>query len=482
MTLHLYNTLTKKKEVFVPCKDATVTMYACGPTVYNYAHIGNHKSFTTADILHRTLLALGYKVQFVMNITDVGHLTDDDIAQADSGDDKIEAAAQREGKTPQEIAHFYEDAFVRDAARLHFLPPTVSPRATEHIDDMIAMIQKLIDNGHAYEVNGNVFYDVTAFPRYGALSGNTLENLKVGARLSEEHPDKRNQWDFALWLKAPENHIMKWSSPWSVGYPGWHIECSAMSTRYLGDTIDIHLGGEDHVFPHHEAEIAQSEGATQKHPFARYWIHTRHMLVNGKKMAKSAGNFYTLADIKERGFSAEDLRILYFLSHYRSQMNFTWDSLAQARKNRMSIVTTAQRLRTYRDAQVIGTETIDTQFIYSDFITVLADDLNTPQAITVTLSFLSQVNAMIDAGTLANADEAYTLLERMNDILGITLLPHDAPIPAEILALVRERDAARARKDFAQSDALRDRIIAAGYTVTDTPDGTHITKNTPEEA
>lgn len=473
--LHLYNTLTKRKELFAPQNDATVTMYTCGPTVYNYPHIGNFKAFMTADVLTRTLRALGYDVHSVMNITDVGHLTDDDVAQGDSGRDKMEAAAVREGKTPQEIAQFYEEAFRADSEALHLLPPREMPRATQHIDAMIAMIQTLLDRGHAYDVNGNVFYDVTTFAAYGALSGNTLEQLKVGARLSERHPDKRNQWDFALWLKAPENHIMKWSSPWSIGYPGWHIECSAMSTHYLGDTLDIHLGGEDHIFPHHEAEIAQSEGATQK-PFVRYWVHTRHMLVDGTKMSKSKGNFYTLATVRERGFDPEDLRVLYLLSHYRSQMNFTWDALAQAAANRKSLRATAQRLRAYAESGTVGTETLDTQLILTDFFTALADDLNTPHALAVTLSFLSQINSMIDSGSLANADEASAVLEQMNAIIGVTLTPHSEDIPAEIRARATQRDAARAAKDFATADRLRDEIIAAGYTVTDTLNGTRITR------
>ncbi len=476
MSLTLYNTLTKKKEVFVPYKDRLAHVYACGPTVYNYQHIGNFRAAMTADILFRALEMNDFTVRFVSNITDVGHMTDDDVAQGDGGDDKMEIAAQREGKTPQEIARFYETAFLEDAHKLHLITPAVRPRATEHIEPMISMIQKLIDHGHAYVSHGNVFYDVTTFSDYGLLSGNTLEQLKVGARLTEKHPDKRHQWDFALWLRAPENHIMRWQSPWSIGYPGWHIECSAMSTQYLGDTLDIHLGGEDNIFPHHEAEIAQSQGATQK-TFSRYWMHTRHMLVDGTKMSKSKGNFYTIADIEARGFDAEDLRMLYLLSHYRSQMNFTWESLMQAAANRKKIQTTAQRLRAYIDTKTLGTETIDTDLIFSEFSDAISDDLNTPQALTITFSFISQINAMIDTSSLANASEVSAYLEKMNAIIGISLMKDTSDIPEEILELAKKRDIARKNKDFKTSDALRDKIISAGFSVSDTEDGTSVTRS-----
>ncbi len=474
MILSLYNTRTHKKEPFQPQTPNTVAMYTCGPTVYNTPHIGNYRAFMTADLLRRVLRYHNYTVHSVMNITDVGHLTEDDVAQGDSGQDKMEAAALREGKTPQEIARHYEAIFHKDSTALGFLQHEHLPRATEHINAMIALIERLIAHGHAYVANGNVFYDVTTFPNYGALSGNTLEHLKVGARLSERHPDKRNQWDFALWLAAPPKHIMKWPSPWGIGYPGWHIECSAMSMHYLGNTLDIHLGGEDHIFPHHEAEIAQSEGATTQ-PFVHYWLHTRHMLVDGVKMSKSKGNTYTMADIIAHNFVPEDLRMLYLLSHYRSQMNFTWDALAQARKNRLRFTATAQRLTT---AHTItdDTVTLDTGTFLRKIAIALSDDLNTPQAITETFAFLTEINTALDANALANPTDVLSALHTITAIFGITLTQKTAPIPENIRALAQQRDVARNAKDFARADALRDAIIAKGFRVSDTPHGTEVTR------
>ena len=321
--LKLYNTLTKQKEEFIPINPGKVGMYSCGPTVYSKVHIGNLRAYTTADILRRYLEYRGFEVRHIKNITDVGHLTEDDVAQGDSGDDKMEKAAKKEKKTPEEIARFYENYAKEIEKEINIEPAHYFPRATEHIPQMISIIETLIKKGIAYENNGNVFFDVTKFKDYGKLSGNTLEKLNIGARLNKPHPDKKNQWDFALWLKAPDNHIMKWDSPWSVGYPGWHIECSAMSMEYLGETFDIHTGGEDNIFPHHEAEIAQSESANGK-KFVNYWVHNRHLLFDGEKMSKSKGTFLTLEDIRKKGFDAQDLRIAFLSSQYNSQMNFTW--------------------------------------------------------------------------------------------------------------------------------------------------------------
>ncbi|HOF42458.1 MAG TPA: cysteine--tRNA ligase, partial [Candidatus Moranbacteria bacterium] len=329
--LKLFNSLSKIKEEFKPINPGKVGMYSCGPTVYGHIHIGNLKSYILSDLVKRYLEYSGYEVRLIKNITDVGHLSEDDLGQADSGEDKMLKAALIEKKTPEEIAKFYEDYFKTTEKEMNILPAQYFPRATAHVPQMIKIIEGLIQKGCAYEKNGNVFFDVTKFSNYGKLSGNTLENLKVGARL-EEHPDKKNPWDFALWLKAPEKHILKWESPWSLGYPGWHIECSAMSLEYLGNTFDIHTGGEDNIFPHHEAEIAQSECYTGK-KFANFWLHTRHLLMNGEKMSRSKGNLYTLEDIKEKGFSAMDLRLLFLSSHYRSRLDFSWNALEQAHKN-----------------------------------------------------------------------------------------------------------------------------------------------------
>lgn len=475
MTFSFYNTLTRRKEGFAPGADNVVRIYACGPTVYGHQHIGNLRATTTADLLARVLRAGGCDVRLVSNITDVGHLTDDDIAQGDSGQDKVERAAAREGRTPTDIARAYEAEFVADTAAIGIAPPAHRPRATEHVADMIALIEQLIASGHAYEADGNVFFDVASFPAYGALSGNTLAALKVGARLAEPHPSKRSQWDFALWLAAPEGHIMRWPSPWGVGYPGWHIECSAMSMRYLGPTLDFHLGGEDNIFPHHEAEIAQSESVTHQ-PFARIWMHTRHMLVDGAKMSKSKGNIYTLADIVARGYDPEDLRMLYLGAHYRSQMNFTWDALDQARKNRATVTGTYRALCTARDTAHTGTVTVDTTAASDAFFAALADDLNTPEAMAVLFCFLGEIRTALAASTLANTDACIAALDRMNAVLGLTLSADDTPLPDDIAALVAARDAARTARDWAAADATRDQLVAAGYTVEDTPAGTRVVR------
>jgi len=329
--LKLYNTFSKTKEEFKPINSGKVGFYACGPTVYDYAHIGNLKTFIFEDVLRRYLEYTGYEVRYIMNITDAGHLTADDIGQADTGEDKMLKAATREKKTPEEIAKFYTEHFFEDIEKLNFKKANFYPKPTAHIPHIIKFIEGLIKKGFAYEVNGNVFFDVTKFSDYGKLSGNTLDNLQVGARL-EEHPDKKNPYDFSLWLKAPKDHLMKWDSPWGVGYPGWHIECSVMSIEYLGETLDIHTGGEDHIFPHHENEIAQSESYTGK-KFSNYWLHARFLLVDGQKMSKSKGNFYTLKDVEEKGYSPMDFRLFALSGHYRSNSNFTWQSMNQAKSN-----------------------------------------------------------------------------------------------------------------------------------------------------
>lgn len=465
--MRFYNTLTKQKEVFEPLFPGKVGMYACGPTVYDYIHIGNLRAYVLSDTVRRVLEHAGYEVRLIRNITDVGHLTDDDVAQGDTGEDKMEKKAKAEKKTPAEIALFYEEYFHTTERLMNLLPAHFYPRATVHVVQMIRMIEGLIRSGHAYESNGNVFFDVTSFPDYGKLSGNSLENLKVGARL-EEHPDKRNPWDFALWLKAPKGHLMRWSSPWSEGYPGWHIECSAMSQEYLGDTLDIHCGGEDNIFPHHEAEIAQSECATEK-PFTRYWIHNRHLLVDGTKMSKSKGNFYKLEDVTEKGYSPMDLRMLFLSSHYRSQMNFTWESIASARKNKETLFALAERL----ESAAPGTEDISSSF-RTDFFEAIEDDLNTPLALSVLLGFANKANAALDAGTPLDVKRALAFLSEVFLVFGI--IREAVTVPAEIKKLADERETARLAKDFSASDVLRDKLLAAGWTVEDTSQGPKLKK------
>lgn len=466
--LSLYNTLAKKKEIFEPLTAGEVKMYTCGPTVYDYVHIGNMRSYVMADTLRRTLEAEGLQVTHVKNITDVGHLTADDIAQGDSGEDKIARKAKSEGKTIEDIVRFYTDYFHRASEAMNILLPAREPRATEYITEMIEFIAKLVEKGFAYEKNGNVFFDVTTFERYGQLSGNTLERLKVGARL-EEHPDKRHPWDFALWLRAPDGHLMHWDSPWSQGYPGWHIECSAMNLATLGTTIDIHTGGEDNIFPHHEAEIAQSECGNGV-PFVGYWVHARHLLVNGEKMSKSKGNFYKLEDVLEHGYSAMDLRLLYLSAHYRSQMNFSWEALAQARTNRVSLLQAYARMQTLTED---AAEERATDY-GENFIAAIEDDLNTPLALSWALNLARCINTMADKNMCIHPETAALYRKMLFEYFGLQEEP--AEIPEEVTALLTERSAARAHKDFARSDALREKVLALGYAVEDGPSGQTVKK------
>jgi len=463
-----YNTLTKQKENFEPLFPGKVGFYVCGPTVYDYIHIGNIRSYIFSDTIRRVLEDEGYEVRMIKNITDVGHLTNDDLAQGDSGEDKITRKAESEHKSPAEIIAFYEDYFHGTEKAMNILPAQYFPRATAHIKQMIALIEILIEKGHAYESNGNVFLDVTTFPEYGALSGNSLVNLKVGARL-EEHPDKRHPWDFALWLKAPSGHLMHWSSPWSEGYPGWHIECSAMSMEYLGDTLDIHTGAEDNIFPHHEAEIVQSEGVTEK-PFVEYWMHARHLLVDGQKMSKSKGNFYVLEDIVAKGFDPMDLRMLFLGAHYRTQMNFTWEALTQAKKNRETITHTKKRLMR---------EGIDGGLFRADdelqaIRKALQDDLNTPLALTHALELCKILNTKMDANETLDTKRLILVFEIIDTLFGLREVT-EAALPEEVSSVLEQRRIARENKDFALSDSLRDELLTLGYKVEDTSTGQIVT-------
>jgi cysteinyl-tRNA synthetase len=470
-TMQFYNTLSKKKEAFEPLHPGKVGMYVCGPTVYGYIHIGNIRAYVFADTLRRVLEDAGYEVRLIKNITDVDHLTADDIQQGDSGEEKMEKKAREEKKTPAEIAIFFENYFHQTEEAMRILPAHYFPRATAHIKQMIKLIEELITKGHAYEKNGNVFLDVTTFPDYGKLSGNTLKNLQVGARL-EKHPDKKHPWDFALWLKAPTSHLMHWSSPWSEGYPGWHIECSAMSMEYLGDTLDIHTGGEDNIFPHHEAEIVQSEGVTGK-PFVRYFLHTRHILVNGEKMAKSKGNFYTLENILERGYSPMDLRMLLIGSHYRSQLNFTWEALEQAKKNKEAIFGAIERLENVSDTQN-QTNTFDGAEYLERLRATLADDLNTPEALTIALEFAKKINTVLDEKATVDCEALKIVLEKMFFLFG--LARETVIVPQDVEELAKTREEARKTQNFAESDRLRALISARGWKIEDLPTGYNLKK------
>ena len=480
--LKLYNTLSKTKEEFKPIHAGKVGMYSCGPTVYDYLHPGNLLSYMTADTLRRYLEYCGYEVRMIKNITDAGHLTEDDLAQGDTGEDKIAKKALREKKSPKEIAEFFENYFHNTEQEINIEKAHFFPRVTEHIKQMINIISILIEKGYAYEANGNVFYDVTKFKDYGKLSGNTLENLKVGARL-EAHPDKKNPWDFALWLKAPKEHILKWDSPWSLGYPGWHIECSAMSNEYLGDTIDIHTGGEDNIFPHHEAEIAQSEAYSGK-KFVNYWVHTRFLLTDGQKMSKSKGNFYTLEDIKEKGYSPMALRLLFLSSHHGSQLNFTWKAMDQAKINLQKITDWVNNLATF---EVSPRETrgetssleIDFAHIYQKrFEAAMDDDLNTPLALAVLYELITETNKLIAENKLSadGAKNISAFWEKINKVFGLVIASSAIKIPEEIMKLAKERKLARENKDFAKSDELRDKLDTLGYFVEDMKDNNYVIK------
>lgn len=477
MNFKIYNTLGKKLEELKPIQEGVITMYNCGPTVYDFVHVGNLRTFLMADFLRRSLEFSGYEVRQVKNITDVGHLTQDDI---DAGEDKMIKAANREHKTPQDIARFYEEAFHEDEKKLNILPASVFPRATEYVEEMIKIVQKLIENGHAYEVNGSVYYEVDTFPDYGKLSGNTIENLKVGARL-EANPEKKKPYDFALWLKADESHLMKWNSPWGIGYPGWHIECSAMSTKNLGDTIDIHTGGEDNIFPHHEDEIAQSEGATGK-KFANYWMHGRHLLIDGEKMSKSKGNFYTLKDITEKGFDELAFRYLCFTASFTSNLNFTWQSLADSQNAFNKLHIFAESIK--EEGEIIKN-------YEENFKKALTENLNTPLALSVVWEMIKDKNYedKDKKATLLHFDKVlgfklseyrpkrYVMIAKTGEFtLDIKNAIDKKDIPEEIKQLAMMREEARQSKDFATADKLRDEIQSKGYTLEDTPEGIRINK------
>ncbi|MBI5361205.1 MAG: cysteine--tRNA ligase [Planctomycetes bacterium] len=466
MPIFLYNTLVKTNQEFKPLHDGKVLMYNCGPTVYSHPHIGNFRSFLFADTLRRCLEFKGFAVTQIMNITDVGHLLEDQ----DEGEDKMEMAARREKKDPRQIAQFYTDEFMEITGLLNCLPASKYPRATEHINEMIELIQKLIGRGYAYVVNNAVYYDITKFPGYGKLSGNPLDQLQAGARI-EVHPDKKNPMDFALWKHDPK-HAMQWDSPWGKGFPGWHIECSAMSAKYLGETFDIHTGGEDNIFPHHECEIAQSEGASGK-KFVNYWMHVRHLLVDNEKMSKSKGNFYTIKDILNKGFSPMALRYLLTSTHYRQPLNFTLESLGAAQ-------TAVQRLLDFRarlqeqalpapDGQP-GAETISCVIdnAITKFENAMDDDLNISEALAAVFDFMREANKL----SLDKTGSARLLatFDRFNVVMGLKI-EEKGLLDSEIEGLIRQRNEARKNKDFAAADKIRNDLKSKGIVIEDTPQG-----------
>ena len=452
--LQLYDTLSRSKKLFQPLQSGKASIYSCGPTVYRDVHIGNLRTYLLADWLRRTLEAQGTQVQHVKNITDVGHMRQELL---DRGEDKVIAAAIAAGKTPQEIAQHYTESFFEDEAALNIKPAHEFPRATAYVGQMIAMIEQLVAKDLAYEVEGNVYYRVGGFPDYGKLSGNTGEALLEGVR-AEVDPLKNDSRDFALWKAAEEGRTTKWPSPWGDGFPGWHIECSAMSTQLLGDRFDIHTGGVDNVFPHHEDEIAQSEGALG-HEVVGHWVHGQHLLVDGLKMAKSTGNVYTLSQLTERGYDPLAFRYLCATVHYRKRLNFTFNSLRAA----------SAALSKLRQEAFLATESDDsseepkegevTDNEWADaFWEALSDDLHLPRA-------LAALWGLVKSETAPSGKAK--LLREFDEVLGLDLLPEPAGLPEPVRALVDERQELRAREDFAPADKLRERVEAAGFAVRD---------------
>ena len=456
-TVRLYNTFSRSKAELQPLRDRVVRIYSCGPTVYRYVHVGNLRTFMLPDLLCRTLEYLGYEAEQVMNITDVGHLTDDTF---DRGEDKMLVSARLENKSPEEIAAHYTAAFMEDAARLNIRRAAHYPHATHYIPQMISLIEELIARGHAYAVEGTVYYDIASFPAYGKLSRNSTDKLLVGTR-GEVDPRKRNPGDFTLWKGAGEHRLQVWPSPWGSGFPGWHIECSAMSMSLLGERFDIHTGGADNVFPHHEAEIAQSEGATG-HRVVSSWMHGGLLMLGGARMAKSAGNFFRISELEEQGLDPLAFRYLALQAKYRTQLNFSAEGLAGADRVLRQL---RRNVATWSDgAHPAGAGDAAADEYESRFRAAIADDLDLPAAMALVAELTHS-----DLGEGAKT----RLLLSWDRVLGLDLdrAPIDASLPEGASALLEAREKSRAAKDFATSDRLRNDLAVIGVTVTDTPDG-----------
>lgn len=460
--IRFYNTYSKQVEEFVPMEAGKVRMYSCGPTVYSHPHIGNYRAFLVADLLKRFLEFKGFEVIHAMNITDVGHLLDD----ADDGADKLEEEARRQKKEPLEIAQVYIESFMQSNELLNVKPANYYPRATEHIEEMIGMIESLVDKGYAYVAGNNVYYDVTKFERYGKLSGNTLEELNAGARI-EVNEEKRNPQDFALWKHDPK-HLQQWLSPWSRGFPGWHIECSAMSSKYLGAEFDFHTGGEDNIFPHHECEIAQSEAASGR-KFVHYWMHTRFLMFDGEKMSKSKGNLYTIAELIEKGFKKNAIRYALISSHYRQNYNFTFEGLKAAEQ---AIDKIQQCIFSLTEAPKAGSAPSVSKEIealveaaLAGFDEALCDDLNISKALAVVFDFVREVNKIGNVSA-TEADRMIETIEKMDTVLGV-LEKGSVDIPAGITELAEQRKQVKLAKDWKRADEIRDELAAKGYVIED---------------
>jgi cysteinyl-tRNA synthetase len=459
--MRLYDSLTRKITEVRPDEAGLVKMYACGPTVYRYVHLGNMRTFMLGDLLRRALRFEGLEVRWVMNITDVGHMTDD---VTDAGRDKMDLAVEDEGLSPWDIAEKYTRAFLEDADALGIERADHYPKATDHIPEMLELIGELIDRGLAYEVDGNVYFDVHRFPGYGRLSGNTLDRLRAGHRQDlEADPNKRHPEDFALWKKAGPERLMKWDSPWGMGFPGWHIECSAMSMKYLGDRFDIHTGGNDLKFPHHEDEIAQSEGA-KGHQVVGLWVHGGFLQMEGLKMAKSRGNITRVSELPDAGIEPLAFRLLCFGTRYRSEMDFSWEALQAADR---TLTRLRQRMADWiageRDGLAPESKEMDRRFRDA-----VADDLDMPEAVKV-------LNQAVH-GSLPDGDK-YSLLASWDAVLGLDLerLAREGfEVPTEVQGLLDERDEARRDKDFARADDIRRRLAQMGWEVMDEAGSTRV--------
>ena len=468
MKLTFYNTLTRKKEEFHSIDENRVRMYSCGPTVYSYAHIGNFRTYIFMDTLRRVLKYNGYELKHVMNITDVGHLESD----ADEGEDKMEKAARKEKKDPYEIANFYTKIFLKDMEKLNIDKPEIITKATENISQMIDYVKEIIKNGYAYETSKGIYFDISKLDKYPVLSNRKLDDQIAGARVDVD-PEKKNPYDFALWIKAPENHIMKWESPWGLSYPGWHLECSTMGRRFLGEEFDIHTGGVDHIPTHHENEIAQSKGATGKIP-AHVWMHCEYLQVDGGKMSKSLGNTYTISQLQEKGISPLAFKLFCFTAHYRNKLNFTFEGAYGAQK-------ALERLYDSYIKNANGVDDVDEDIIkeYAErFLAYINDDMNMPGAMSVVWEIARNEKKSIKFADLLLKFDKVLGLDMKNAENYLLEFKHEESeeLPEEIKALVEERKQARAEKNWAKSDEIRDRIISLGYSIKDTKDGIIVKK------
>ncbi len=467
--LQLYNTKTRRKEEFKPLIENYVGLYSCGPTVYNYAHIGNLRSYVFVDTLKRTLQFFGYKVTHVMNITDVGHL----VSEADTGEDKMEKGARREGKSAWNIAKFYIKAFQEDLVRLHIIFPDIFCKATDHIKEQISLIQKLEEKGYVYRVDDGMYFDTSRFPAYADFARLDLEHLVEGARVETVH-GKKNGADFSLWKFSPKDkkRDMEWDSPWGKGFPGWHIECSAMSIKYLGDRFDIHTGGIDHIPVHHTNEIAQNNAALG-HEVVTTWMENEFVVVgDSEKMAKSSENFLTLQRVIDRGYEPMVYRFFLLNSHYRAQVNFSWEALEGAKEGLQRL---RQFVRILREKQLQTTTSDVAEAILTSkeqqFRAAMEDDLNTPQALAVVFALVREINKEIQINKLLPYHAILGLLSSFDMLLGLNLDEiniSSEELPEEIKQLLEQRQQARIDKNWVLSDALRQKIDSLGYSVEDT--------------